>query len=47
VAAALPLHRMAGSDRPALAPVLDGVRGGLSQLLVAVNETVTAARGAG
>jgi predicted RNA-binding Zn ribbon-like protein len=41
VAAALPLRLVAGTDGPALAPVKDGVRGGLSQLLVAVNETVT------
>jgi predicted RNA-binding Zn ribbon-like protein len=42
VAAALPLRLVVGADGPALAPVHSGVRGALSQLLVAVNETVTA-----
>lgn len=41
VAAALPLRLVVGADGPALAPVLDGVRGALSRLLVAVNDTVT------
>ena len=41
VAAALPLRLVVGADGPALVPVHDGVRGALSQLLVAVNETVT------
>jgi len=40
VAAALPLRLVVGADGPALGPVHDGVRGALSQLLVAVNETV-------
>jgi predicted RNA-binding Zn ribbon-like protein len=41
VAVALPLRLVVGSDGPVLAPVHDGVRGALSQLLVAVNATVT------
>ena len=40
VAAALPLRVVIGSDGPALAPVHDGVRGALSELLVAVNQAV-------
>jgi predicted RNA-binding Zn ribbon-like protein len=42
VAAALPLRVVAGPDGPSLAPVHDGVRGALSELLVAVNRTVVA-----
>jgi predicted RNA-binding Zn ribbon-like protein len=41
VAAALPLRLVVGADGPALVPLHDGVRGALSQLLVAVNATVT------
>ena len=41
VAAVLPLRLVVGSHGPVLVPVHDGVRGALSQLLVAVNATVT------
>ena len=40
VAAVLPLRLVAGADGPGLAPVQGGVRGALSLVLVAVNETV-------
>jgi predicted RNA-binding Zn ribbon-like protein len=40
VAARLPLRVVVGSDGPTLVPVHDGVRGALSELLVAVNQAV-------